>query len=195
MKKRVFIVHRWDGHPKRDWYSWLKKELEKNNFEVYIPVMPHPEEPTIKDWVDCLYESVNKPDDKTYFVGHSVGCQTILRFLEKLPENIKVGGTVFVAGFFSTGESTLANLTDEEKEIISPWLNTSINLAKVKSHLPKSIAIFSDNDPYVPLDNKEIFEKELGTKTIIEHARGHFTDEDDVVKLPIVLNSLLKLSL
>lgn len=194
MKKRVFIVHRWDGPPQRDWYPWLKTELEKNNFEVHVPAMPHPENPTIKDWVNCLHGSVDKPDDKTYFVGHSVGCQTIFRYLENLPKNIKVGGAVFVAGFSSAGEATLKELTNEEKEIIAPWLNTPIDLEKVKSHLPKSIAIFSDNDPYVPLEDKKIFEDQLETKTIIEHAKGHFTDDNNITELLIVLKSILEIS-
>lgn len=192
--KRVFIVHRWAGPPKSDWYLWLKNELEKNNFEVYIPAMPHPEEPIIKDWVDCLYKSVDKPDEKTYFVGHSVGCQTIIRYLERLSSEIKIGGAVFVAGFFSAGESTLKGLTNEEKEIIKPWLETPIDLEKAKLHIPKSIAIFSDNDPYVHLNNQDDFRNNFGSKIIIEHRMGHFTDGSRITQLSIALDSILKLS-
>ena len=31
-----------------------------------------------------------------------MGCQTIARYLETLPDEIKVGGAVFVAGFFKS---------------------------------------------------------------------------------------------
>ena len=34
--------------------------------------------------------------------------------------------------------------------------------------------IFSDNDPYVPLDNQDDFKIRLGSKIIIDHNKGHF---------------------
>ena len=34
MKKRVFIVHGWDGYPEEVWFPWLKKELEAKGFEA-----------------------------------------------------------------------------------------------------------------------------------------------------------------
>lgn len=35
MKKRVFIVHGWDGKPSGAWLPWLKKELEAKGFDRY----------------------------------------------------------------------------------------------------------------------------------------------------------------
>ena len=98
--KRMFIVHRWDGTPKSDWYPWLKKELEKKGFKVEVPEMPNTSEPKINDWVAHLKKVVGKLDSKTYFIGHSIGCQAIMRFLEKEDYNGKVGNIVFVAGWF-----------------------------------------------------------------------------------------------
>src|SRR3972149_7057895 len=94
--KRVFIVHRWGGSPTADWYPWLKKELEKKGFVVFVPEMPTPDAPKIKSWVETLRKAVGSPDKDTYLVGHSIGCQTILRYLETLRLNERVGGVVFV---------------------------------------------------------------------------------------------------
>lgn len=189
MIKRVFIVHGWDGHPKENWFPWLKKELEAKGFDVFVPQLPDPENPRIYNWVPKLAESVGNPDEQTYFVGHSLGCQTIARYLESLPKNKKVGGAVFVAGFFKK----LTGLEDEPgvRETDKHWLETPINLEKVKSHLPKSIAIFSDNDPYVPLDNQDDFRNKLGSKIIIEHQMGHFNESAGITQLPIALESVL----
>lgn len=98
-----------DGYPNENWFPWLKKELEKSNFEVFVPQLPESGNPRIQNWVPKLAESVGVPDEQTYFVGHSLGCQTITRYLESLPKNIKVGGAVFVAGFFKR----LTGLEDE----------------------------------------------------------------------------------
>jgi predicted alpha/beta hydrolase family esterase len=121
-----------------------------------------------------------------------MGCQTIARFLESLPEGTKVGGVVFVAGFFKR----LTGLENDEevRETDRHWFGTPLNLDKVKSHLAKSAAIFSDNDPWVPLDNQDDFRDKLGSKIIIEHYKGHFSgSRDGVVELPVVRDALLKL--
>ena len=192
MKKKVFIVHGWGGSPKENWLPWLKKELENRGFEVFVPQLPDPDNPRIQNWIPALAKVVGIPDEQTYFVGHSMGCQTIARYLEGLPENIKVGGAVFVAGFFKR----LTGLEDEPgvPETDAHWLGTPLDLAKVKSHLPKSIALFSDNDPYVPLDNQDDYRDKLGSKIIIEHNMGHFNESAGVTELPVALESVLEIS-
>ena len=184
MQKRVFIIHGWDGSPTNCWFPWLKNELEKKNFTVEVLSMPDPERPKINDWVNCLSDAVGEPDVNTYFVGHSMGCQTILRYIEKIGKPI--GGIVCVAGFFKL----LYLTTDEEKEIAKPWLETPIDFEKIKKQTDKIVAIFSDNDPDVDLINKELFEKNLGAKTLVEHNKGHFSDDAGIKELSSVLGIL-----
>lgn len=192
MAKRVFVVHGWDGYPEEGWFPWLKKELEARGLDIFVPSMPNTSAPEIEDWTSHLSKVVGHVDESTFFVGHSIGCQTILRYLEKLSNNEKAGGGVFVAGWF-----TLTNLeTEDEKRIAKPWLGTSIDLAKVKSHLPKSVAIFSDNDPFVLLDNQDDFRDKLGAKIVIEKRKGHFSGPTDhCFELPSVLAAVLEISL
>lgn len=149
--------------------------------------MPEPAEPNIEAWVSRLFEIVGEVDENTFFVGHSIGCQTILRYLESLPADKKAGGAIFVAGWF-----TLMNLkTDEEKEIAQPWLETPIDFKRVKQHTEKFFAVFSDDDEVVPINNKELFEQRLGAKTAIEHNKGHFSGSDGVEKMPSVLDAII----
>lgn len=192
MSKRVFIVHGWDGNPEEGWFPWLKKELEEKGFEVYVPQLPEAAKPRIHNWVPKLSDVVGTADKNTYFVGHSMGCQTIARYLESLPKRVKVGGAVFVAGFFKrlTGLEDDTDVQETEKH----WLDTPINFEKIKSHLGKSVAIFSDNDPYVPLDNQDDFKDKLGSKIVIEQNMEHFSGSAEIFELPIALEMLLKIS-
>ena len=197
MSKRVFIVHGWDGNPEEGWFPWLKKELEAKGFQVFVPQLPEPEVPKINKWVPALAQAVGQADGETYFIGHSMGCQAIIRYLDTLPEGSKVGGAVFVAGF----AKRLTNLGIEDGEdekvnnaIAAPWLETLIDWPKVKTILPKSIAIFSDNDPFVPLDNQDDFKEKLNSQIIVEHQKGHLSGENGIFELPTVLNSLLTLT-
>ena len=187
-KQRVFIVHQWSGSPEEPMNEWLENALENKGFDALALHMPNPDEPKINDWVNHLGESVGKLDKNTYFIGHSVGCQTIMRYLEK--QKNACGGAVFTAGWF-----TLQGLEDAESErIIAPWLETEINLEKVKKNLPHLSAIFSDNDPFVPLSDKEIFKATLGAHIIVEHDKGHYTEGDGVLKNETALKELLRIA-
>lgn len=196
MKKRVFIIHGWEGYSEEGWFPWLKKELEQRGFEVFVPQMPDADNPRIEKWVPFLANLVGEPDENTYFVGHSIGCQAILRYLETL-ENKKICGAVFVAGWFDLAEFTYLEFPEYEqdsREIAKPWIETLINFERVKKSAKKFVAIFSDNDPYVDLNNKKVFEKELGAEIIIENNKKHFRETDGVKELPIVLESILRMS-
>lgn len=180
--KRVIIVHRWEGGSRDDWRPWLKSELEKRGFEVLVPDMPDTQVPVIEKWVAKLSEVVGKPDANTYFIGHSIGCQTILRYLETI--DTPVGGAVFVAGWFN-----LENLEDEEtKEIARPWIETPIDLKRVKSILPVSTLIISDNDPYGCMaENRQKF-AEVVTKEVVVPSAEHFTEAEEPIILDLLLN-------
>src|SRR3989344_3192006 len=109
-QKRVFIIHSWGSTPHEPLYKWLKSELEKKGFEVVVPEMPEPEKPEIEAWVSKLGEIIGASDKDTILVGHSIGCQTILRYLEKLQPRALVGGVVLIAPWFS-----LSNLENDEE--------------------------------------------------------------------------------
>ena len=192
MAKKVYIIHGWDGHPNEGWFPWLKSELEKKGFQVTIPQLPQPEEPRISRWIPTLIKAVENPDEQTYFVGHSMGCQVIARYLETLPEGIQVGGAVFVAGFFKSLTNIEKNETSQK--LTKEWLETSIDLKKIKSKLKGSMAIFSDDDPYVPLDNQEEFRDLLESKIIVEHGKGHFSGSTGTTFLISALDALLEIS-
>jgi len=171
--KRVIIVHRWGGSSQDDWRSKLKEKLERLGYKVLAPDMPRTEIPIIEKWIKKLAEVVDAPDSETYFIGHSIGCQTILRYLETIDE--KVGGALFVAGWFK-----LENLEDEETEkIAEPWLKTPINIEKIKKILPKSILLISKDDPYEAFqENIDKFSQFVSSLCVFDYA-GHFTKLED----------------
>lgn len=185
---RVFVVHGWGFNPKMNWYPWLKTQLENKGFEVNIIKMPNNEEPDIKSWVSFLSKKVGNTNENAYFVGHSIGCQTIMRYLQNI--NKKMMGAVFVAGWFN-----LDNLENEEVEkIAKPWLKTKIDFNKVKNNIRKLTVILSDNDPYNCIEeNSGIFKEKLNAKVIIEKNKGHYTEDDGIKELPVVLDELLKM--
>lgn len=183
--KRIFLIHGWDGFPENHWFPWLKRELEKIGFKVIVPAMPNSPEPQIERWVSHLKKIVGKLDEETYFVGHSIGCQTILRCLEKENFNGKIPAVVFVAGWFN-----LDNLEDDGvKEIAKPWINTPIHFEKVKSKVKKFVVFLSTDEPYGYVkENERTFKEKLGAEVIIEENKGHFTNQEIPEVLKIIKN-------
>ena len=172
--KRAIVVHGWGGHPSNGWFPWLKSELEAKGFQVDVPAMPDTDHPRIDAWVEHLARVAETPDEETFFVGHSIGCQTIMRYLQDLPASTRIGGVVFVGGWVN-----LKGLEDEDGPIAKPWLETPIKWDSLKQH--KFVALFSTDDSVVPVEDAEVFKGKLNAKVIIQEEMGHF---DTVSELP-----------
>lgn len=184
MKKKVYLVHGWGGLGEGGWFDWLKVELPKRGFEVESFNMPNTEKPKIEDWVGHLQEKIDldEIDECTYFIGHSIGCQTILRFIEKLHKHKRIGGCAFVAGWFD-----LKGLGKDELEIAHPWINSPIEFSRIEDHCNNFLALFSNDDPLVGLEEAKKFEEKLGAKVIIKQNHGHFNES---LEIPEILDFL-----
>ena len=183
MAKRVIIIHGFQSEPMHGFRPWLKKELEARGFEVSIPAMPHPNEPRVEEWVAAIGREVGQGGD-CVLLGHSLGCIAIIRYLERADVNVK--GVVLVAGFVGS--------LGGEFSILDEFFRAPIDEKRVKKACKKFIAIFSDNDPYVPLEQARLIEKKLGAKTVVLHARGHFSSSDGTTKLPEALEAVLSIT-
>ncbi len=187
MEKRVFIVHGWGGNSNELLHKLLKERFSKKGFHVFVPEMPNSNKPKINEWVSHLSRIAGKVDENTYFIGHSIGCQTIMRYLEKLDEKDMTGEYIFIAGWFN-----LDNMeSDEEKEIANPWIKNKINLKRVKN-IVKEIKVYLSSNEFYGLvgENTKIFKEKLSAKVIIEKDMGHFTDEEGKEKLSKFVSKL-----
>ena len=142
--------------------------------------MPNTENPKIEEWVSELDKQVDILDENTYFIGHSIGCQTILRYLET--KNIdKIGGILFVAPWLDLLPKAIED--EDSYNTAYPWIHTEINFDKIKSITDNINCIFSDDDYFVSLEQKERFEELLNANTIIVSDKGHISAEDGVNEL------------
>jgi len=188
MAKRIIIIHCWEGYPNYCWYPKVKKDLEEKGFEVLVPEMPETNLPKLPAWLQKLKEVIGSPDEDLYLVGHSLGCITILKYLESLEGDIKISGVVLVAGFTD-------NLGFKE---ITGFFEEPVNFEKIKERCKNFIAINSDNDPYVALKYGDEFKNKLNAELIIKRNMGHFSgeieNEESCTDLSDVTNGILKIS-
>lgn len=187
--KRAIIIHCWEGYPNYCWYQWVKKELEKKDFEVLVPAFPETELPKQDKWVPYLAKQVGTPDENLYLIGHSVGCVTIMRYLETLEAGQKIGGAVLVAGYTDDlGFKELEN-----------FFQTPLDFEKIKTGSKNGfVAIHSDNDQYVDMKYADILKEKMGADVVVKHAMGHFSGpiekEESCTELPDVVQAIERLS-
>lgn len=182
--KKIYLVHCWEGSCEDGWYPWLANELNTTDVEVIRFDMPNTEAPDIRKWVDTLKSKVDDLNKDTFFIGHSIGCQTILRYLQE-QEITKIGGMLLVAPWLKLLPKAVED--EESREIAKPWLEEPIDFEKIKRFTTNINCIFSDDDYFVPLSQTKEFEEKLNSKNTIVTNKGHISQDDGVYELSEIL--------
>jgi predicted alpha/beta hydrolase family esterase len=183
--KHVYVIPRWGGDSSSDWYPWLKQQLEATgpedgfNYQVELMDMPAWDVPTIQQ-ADAHLSRVLPPDqlnEDVILVGHSVGCLAILHHLAKVAEhqpNVRVGGVLCVAGWFS--------IVDPWQDILY-WMEAPIDYPQARQLIPqdKLLVLLSDNDVYTPgyQENETLWLTRLQARVSILSGREHFKSSLD----------------
>lgn len=180
---RTFLIHGYGGTPTQGWHPWLKAELEARGHQVSAPQMPDTQHPRVDAWTRALADTVGEPRADDMFVGHSLGCIAIIRYLLTLKPGRTVGRCVFVAGFYE-------ELGPEYEELRS-FLDDPIDWDAVKGACPSFAVIHSTDDDAVPVWCAENLAMKLCVPIEMHHGYGHFSGSDGVTEAPMVLEKLV----
>lgn len=182
--KRAVIVHGYKGTPDTNWKPWLKTELEKAGISTAIPEMPNTQHPQVQEWVQMLSDTVGPSDkDDVILIGHSLGCITILKYLEQVPSNLLVNACVFVAGF--------AKPFDGYKNGHDSFFENELDWAEIRTHCTNFIVLHSTDDPNVPFSESQEFVKHLNARVTLVNGMGHFSSADNVYEAPLLRDIVL----
>ena len=182
---KIYLVHCWDGTKNDGWYPWIDEEISNSDNKVIRFNMPNTESPKIEEWISELNKQVNKLNENTYFIGHSIGCQTIMRYLET-KEITRIGGILFVAPWLDLLPEAVED--EESYNTAQPWINNPIDFEKIKQFTNNISCIFSNDDYFVSLDQEKEFREKLSAKTIIVNNKGHISQDDNIYELQEILN-------
>lgn len=175
--KKFLIIHGYTASPEKNWFPWLKSELEALGAFVNVPTMPDSQAPNPEKWQQRLQHLPFEVDDNTVLIGHSLGCVTALRFLQNAGQS--VAGYVLVSGF-DNEQPTLPELQQHTAEPLD--YNELIEIANNR------VSIISSNDEIVSPTSSKALAEALKTQVIIEDAAGHFLDREGYTEFKTLLN-------
>jgi predicted alpha/beta hydrolase family esterase len=180
MTRTLTLVPRWAGHADSDFYPWLTRERPAGFDAVRTLEMPEPKQPRPGTWVPVLAQAVGmNPAPGTVLMGHSVGCQTVLRYLETLPPGNTVDGVLLVAAWWNV---------DSPWDSLRPWLDAPLDLERIRAASRRFVVLLSDNDPFTSdyRENGRLWKERLGAEVLLATGARHFNGEQE----PAVLDAL-----
>lgn len=164
--KNYLILHGSFGSCDRNWFPWLKNEIEKKGFCCVCPQMPIGiDKQCFESWSKVL-ETIDINKDTIIF-AHSIAPVFAVKYLIENKKNISK--LVSVAGF-----NAKVGQPDYDK------VNSTLLIDKIpncENLIKERVCVFSDNDPYVKFAESEKFASDLNARVIIIKDGKHLNEE------------------
>lgn len=164
--KNAIILHGTGSNPESFWHPYLKGELEKRNYHVWVPSLPNGDDPALSDCLLLVLET-GVFSGETVVIGHSSGCPLALSVLQNI--NVQIRQTILVAGY--------ARPKGEYKES-EAILQDDYDWHKIRKNTRDIFFLNSDKDPWGcnDIEGRYMFDK-LGGTLMILHGEGHMGSE------------------
>lgn len=179
---RAFLIHGAFGNPQENWFPWLTKELENKGYEVVAPHFPTPENQSLESWMKVWSEYEKLVDERTIFIGHSLGSAFILNILKRVQGKVK--SCFFVSGF--------VGLLGNEKfdSINKTFVEKTFDWEELKEHCERFVLFHGDNDPYVSVEKAEELTSMVDGKLHVIKNGGHLNSAAGFTELSQLLENI-----
>ncbi|MBB3139340.1 RBBP9/YdeN family alpha/beta hydrolase [Halomonas organivorans] len=181
----VYIIHGFMATPDDHWFQWLKDKLEERGIAVNILALPDSFSPDPMIWQKTLEENIDRLNEKTFLVAHSLGCVSLLSYLDDREEDKPIGGLILVSGF-------VAPLPELPQ--LNSFVDHQVNFEKIIKVAPQRAVVGSPQDPIVPYSLTEALASDLSADLYSIDGAGHFLAEDGYDSFPQLLDTLLKMT-
>ena len=165
-----FIIHGSYGNPYKNWIPYLKSQLSKRRLNCIVPSFTTPDKQDYESWNSILmsYLKIGYITKDTTFITHSLGGIFLVNFL--IDNKIKVKKIITVAGFNNIQ-------FDKDNSLYDSFYMKDESLAKICDLCDEIICIYSDNDPYIPIEKAESFASIVKGQNVLINNAGHFNEK------------------
>lgn len=164
---KALILHGTLGSPDGNWFKWLQTELEKKDMSVWLPQLPHAEQPSLKEWADFVHAHCPfEINEETLIIGHSSGA--VLSLILTQQNKTPIGAVVAVSIFHDNSLQWEPN---------GRLFDVGFDWNAIQNNTKQLFFVHSDNDPYVPLDQAEFVADHCQAELVVIPGQGHFNLE------------------
>lgn len=181
MGKKVYIIHGYTASPTSHWFPWLKEKIVDDETQVSILQLPNSSNPKKEEWLETLKTEIKNMDTETYFVAHSLGCITLLSYLDRLEPLPNFGGFILVSGF-SEYIPTIPSL--------APFTDESVNFKRISAATKSCVVVAAKDDSIVPFQFSQSLSNQLDASFFSMEKGGHFLAEGGFTTFPLVYDTL-----
>lgn len=170
--KRAVILHGTGANHADNWFPWLKAELEKIGYEVWVPDLPGADRPDTGRYNQFLLSQGWDFKDNL-IIGHSSGAVAILGLLQALPAGVSIDTAILVGSFTK-------RLADSPSwSMLQGLFSKPFNFEDIKRKSRRFIFVHSTDDPYCPIDQAEYLCDQVKGEFIRFEGMGHFSRKLD----------------
>jgi predicted alpha/beta hydrolase family esterase len=178
----IYLIHGYTANASSNWFPSFKKEMENDNVTVCILEMPNSNAPRFNEWLEHLENKIVNYNENSIFIGHSLGCVSILNYLNTKQQKFK--GLFLISGF--SEESPIVELLD--------FIHTKINYDLIQRLVETRVSISAKDDDIIPFEYSERLAQKLNTDFILLDNGKHFIDRDGIYELPELVTEVKKIS-
>lgn len=183
-KSTVYIVHGYTSSSEAEWFPWLENKLTNIGVDVFVFDMPNPDFPVASEWDEHLDKNIGALSENTYFVGHSLGCITLLKYFERHPADTKIGGVILASGFIER----LPNYPN-----LDSFIKDDLDIEMLIKMTPNRCVLSAPNDTIVAYKYPCELAKLFNAKLITVENGGHFIGQEGFFEFPQVYDELCRM--
>jgi len=192
---KFVLIHGAYGSPEGNWFPDFKERLLSLGQDVFVPLFPvedwdeitkkgkeiAPTKQTLTNWLK-VFEPISKSfvrGEKICFVGHSLGPVFILHAVNHF--DIQLDSAIFVSPFLDALPGVW-----QFDQVNASFYKTDFDFEKLKKRIPISYVLYSNNDPYVPVERFKEFATCMKSSCIEIRGGGHLNSEFGYTTFPLV---------
>ena len=173
--KRVLIIHGWTNRRQvNHWQRNLAVALQRAGHTVTYSQLPNTDNPILDEWLDVIENDLSildeVSDDELIVIGHSLGCLTWLKAVERGVVKSTVSRVLLVA----PADPALC----DEAATFQIDVNDSSLKKAVHDVAASTLLVGSDGDPWIPRGVEETFASPLDLPFVIIPGASHFAGEE-----------------
>jgi leucyl-tRNA synthetase len=165
-KPKALIIHGFESSGEGNWFPNIKQKLEEQGFEVFNPTMPESNHPDLQSWLKALHPYLNKLNENSIVIGHSLGSKAAVHLLGETDK--KIAKLFLVASAIGNPrrdwKEVEKQMPESNVEALQKFWQEPINWKSVNESVKKSFVILSKDDPVIDPDHYKI--ADLKDKTV-----------------------------